>query len=303
MRQPIRRAFALATVDGKFVYVQLMTLAVAASVLSTPLGLPNRPGSLKFAVLGDFGTGHSASRDVAAQMHSIRAQFNFEMVVTTGDNIVGDQDDAHDRADKFEIPFGPLLESGVRFYASLGNHDRPTNISYPPFNMRGERYYTFAMSNVRFFILDSNWLDEPQIAWLAQALRGSTDDWKICVFHHPLYSDGVRHGPSLELRVILEPILVRHGVDVVFSGHDHIYERLHPQKGITYFVAGAGGQSERGVAPTAATAAAFDEDRSFMLVEVSGAELYFQAVTRDGAMVDAGVIRAAPEGLSGGRTP
>ena len=273
-------------------YVQLVTLAVAASMLSaTSLGLPNRPDSLKFAVLGDFGTGHSASRDVAAQMLSIRAQFNFEMVVTTGDNIVGDQDDARDLADKFESPFGPLLETGVRFYASLGNHDRPTNVSYPPFNMGGERYYTFAKRNVRFFILDSNWLDRVQVAWLEQALRGSADDWKICIFHHPLYSDGVRHGPSLELRVILEPILVRYGVDVVFSGHDHIYERLHPQKGITYFVAGAGGQSERGVAPTAATAASFDQDRSFMLVEVSGAELQYRAVTRGGSIVDAGAIR------------
>ena len=280
-------------------YVQLITLAVAASVLSaTPLGLPNRPGSLKFAVLGDFGTGHSASRDVAAQMLAVRSQFNFEMVVTTGDNIVGDQDDARDLADKFEIPFRPLLETGVRFYASLGNHDRPANVSYPPFNMGGERYYTFAKRNVRFFILDSNWLDDVQVAWLERALSGSTDDWKICVFHHPLYSDGVRHGPSLELRVILEPILTRHGVDVVFSGHDHIYERLHPQKGVTYFVAGAGGQSERGVAPTAATAASFDEDRSFMLVEVSGAELYFHVITRSGLMVDAGVIRGRQEGLN-----
>ena len=78
---------------------------------------------------------------------------------------------------------------------------------------------------------------------------------------------------------------------MVFSGHDHFYERVHPQKGITYFVAGAGGQSERGIAPTAATAASFDLDRSFMLVEVSDDELYFQAVTRDGAAVDAGVIR------------
>ena len=277
-------------------YSQLMTIVVAAVLSAPPLGLPNRPSSLKFAVLGDFGTGHSASRDVAAQMLAVRAQFNFEMVITTGDNLVGDQDDAEDLADKFEIPFSPLLETGVRFYASLGNHDRPATIDYPPFNMNGERYYTFAKRNVRFFILDSNWLDRVQIAWLEQALRSSTDDWKICVFHHPLYSDGVRHGPSLELRVILEPILIRYGVNVVFSGHDHIYERLHPQKGITYFVAGAGGQSERGIAPTAATAASFDEDRSFMLVEVSGGELHFRAVTRDGIAVDAGSLRLRQKG-------
>ena len=274
-----------------------MTLALAATLVSAaPLGLPNRPGSLKFAVLGDFGTGHSASRDVAEQLLATRAQFNFELVVTTGDNIIGDQDDAPDLADKFEIPFKPLLEAGVRFYASLGNHDRPTLVSYPPFNMGDQRYYSFAKRNVRFFILDSNWLDRVQVEWLEQALSRSTDEWKICVFHHPLYSDGVRHGPSLELRVILEPLLVRYGVDVVFSGHDHIYERLHPQKGVTYFVAGAGGQSERGIAPTAATAASFDEDRSFMLVEVIGGELHFRSVTRGGVMIDAGAIRPRQKG-------
>ena len=273
-------------------YAQLITLVVAASMLGAgSASLPNRPASLKFAVLGDFGTGHSASRDVVAEMVALRARFPFEFVITTGDNIVGDHDDADDLAEKFEIPFRPLLESSVRFYASLGNHDRPTNIYYPPFNMGGQRYYTFANRNVRFFILDSNRLDAVQVSWLEDALGRSTDDWRICVFHHPLYSDGKRHGPSLELRVILEPILVRGGVDVVFSGHDHVYERLAPQKGITYFVTGAGGQSERSIEPSAATAAAFDEDRSFMLVEVSDDELHFQTVARGGATVDAGVIR------------
>jgi hypothetical protein len=79
------------------------------------------------------------------------------------------------------------------------------------------RYYTFAKKNVRFFVLDTNRLDRQQLAWFEQALRSSTEDWKICSFHHPLYSDGLTHGPSLELRVMLEPILVRHGVDAVFE--------------------------------------------------------------------------------------
>jgi 3',5'-cyclic AMP phosphodiesterase CpdA len=212
------------------------------------------------------------------------------MVITTGDNIIGDQDDPSAVAEKFERRFRPLLDAGVRFYASHGNHDKPASRWYPPFNMNGQRYYTFARKNVRFFVLDTNRLDRPQLAWLEQALRSSTDDWKICAFHHPLYSDGRTHGPSLELRVLLEPILVRHGVDAVFSGHDHIYERLQPQKGIQYFVTGAGGQHERGMLPGAAAAASFDEDRSFMALEVSGNQLYFQAVSRAGASVDAGII-------------
>jgi hypothetical protein len=62
------------------------------------------------------------------------------------------------------------------------------------------------------------------------------------VFHHPLYSDAARHGSNIELRVVLEPLLVRYGVSVVFSGHDHVYERSTPQKGITYFIEGSSGQ-------------------------------------------------------------
>ena len=276
----------------------LVAIAVAASVRSgfgVSLALPNKTDSLKFAVIGDFGTGDQPSYEVAAQMAALRARFPFELVITTGDNIVGDQDDPADLAEKFERPFRPLLDAGVRFYASLGNHDKRANRLYPPFNMNGERYYTFARKNVRFFVLDTNRLDRQQLAWFEQALGSATEGWKICFFHHPLYSDGKTHGPSIELRVLLEPILVRHGVDAVFSGHDHIYERLKPQKGIHYFVAGAGGQHERGIVAGAATAASFDEDRSFVAVEVSGNRLYFEAVSRTGGDVDAGVIDRRPE--------
>lgn len=269
-------------------------MVAAPGARALDLALPNNADSLKFAVIGDFGTGQQPSYDVAARMAALRGSFPFEMVLTTGDNIIGDQDDPSELGEKFERPFKPLLDAGVRFYAALGNHDKQATRWYSPFNMNGERYYTLAKKNVRFFVLDTNRLDRPQLAWFEQALRSSTDDWKICSFHHPLYSDGRKHGPALELRVMLEPILVRHGVDAVFSGHDHIYERLQPQKGIHYFVAGAGGQQERGIRPSAATAASFDQDRSFMAVEVSGDRLFFQAVSRTGAIVDSGIIDRRP---------
>ena len=133
----------------------LVAIAVAASVpsaLGFNLGLPNKTDSLKFAVIGNFGTGDQPSYEVAAQMAALRARFPFEMVITTGDNIIGDQDDPSDLAEKFERPFRPLLDAGVRFYASLGNHDKQANRLYPPFNMNGQRYYTFVKKNVRFFV-------------------------------------------------------------------------------------------------------------------------------------------------------
>jgi 3',5'-cyclic AMP phosphodiesterase CpdA len=211
-------------------------------------------------------------------------------VLMLGDNIYGRQS-PQDFVQKFEQPYRPLLEAGVRFYASLGNHDDQRNRLYQPFNMGGQRYYTFVRKNVRFFVLDSDFLDPKQAAWIDETLKSSRDEWKICYFHHPLYSDGSRHGSQVDLRVLLEPVFIRYGVNVVFSGHDHIYERLKPQRGIYYFVSGAAGQLRKGdLRRSEMTAAFFDQDQSFMLVEIAGTTLSFQAVSRAGKTVDSGVI-------------
>jgi 3',5'-cyclic AMP phosphodiesterase CpdA len=179
----------------------------------------------------------------------------------------------------------------VKFYASLGNHDKTSNDTYKPFNMGGERYYTYTRNNVRFLVLDSNFLDPRQLAWLENTLRDAREAWKIAYFHHPIYSDGGRHGSEIELRVKLEPLFVRYGVNVVYSGHDHIYERLNPQKGIYYFVSGAAGELRKGdLKRSINTAAGFDQDRSFMLNEIAGDDLFFQTISRTGETVDAGVI-------------
>jgi hypothetical protein len=92
----------------------------------------------------------------------------------------------------------------------------------------------------------------------------------------------------------LEPLLTKYGVNVVFSGHDHIYERLKPQKGITYFVCGSGGKLRNGdLARSDTTAAGFDQDQTFTMVEVDVDELHFQTISRAGDTVDAGAIRRA----------
>ena len=179
----------------------------------------------------------------------------------------------------------------MKFRASLGNHDRPENVSYKLYNMDGQRYYTYTRNNVRFVVLDSTQLDAKQLQWLETTLRDAKEPWKICYFHHPLYSNAARHGSSVDLRVILEPIFVRYGVNVVFSGHDHVYERVKPQKGIYYFVSGSAGQLRKGnMRPDEDTAAYFDQDQSFMLVEVSDDDMFFSVISRTGRTVDSGVI-------------
>jgi len=278
----LRRVFAAAGIA--------VALLRAVSVAQEAPLLPNRPGSLKFAAIGDNGTGDQPQYDVAAQMERWHQRFGFDMVIMLGDNLYGSQQPV-DFVQKFERPYKPLLDAGVKFYASLGNHDDQRNDTYTLFNMNGQRYYSFVRSDVRFFVLDTNFLDPLQLVWLERQLASATEPWKIAYFHHPLYSDGGRHGSEVELRVKLEPLFIRYGINLVYSGHDHIYERIKPQHGIYYFVSGAGGQLRPGdLKRSDLTAAGFDRDRSFMLNEIDGTDLYFQVVSRTGQIVDDGVI-------------
>jgi predicted phosphodiesterase len=271
--------------------------AIAVTVVAgqaTPL--PNKPGSLKFAAIGDNGTGDTPQYDVARQMVTAHATFAFDLVIMLGDNMYGGQS-PQDFVQKFEKPYAELLAAGVKFQASLGNHDRPENVSYKFYNMGGQRYYTYARNNVRFFVIDSTQVDPKQLEWLEGALRDAKEDWKIPYFHHPLYSDAARHGSSVDLRVLLEPLFTKYGVNVVFSGHDHVYERIKPQKGIYYFVSGSAGQLRKGnMRPDDETAAYFDQDQSFMLVEVAGDDMFFQVISRTGKTVDSGVIHRQAKG-------
>lgn len=270
------------------------------------LALPSRPLSVKVAVVGDSGTGSPGQHEVAAQMFAYRERFPFDVVLMLGDNIYEGPATPRDYADKFEAPYRALLDAGVRFHAVLGNHDDPRQVAYAPFGMGGERYYTIEAPRgplaplrptVRVFALDSTRLDRDQRGWLARELAATDADWKVCLLHHPLYSSGRYGGTTRLWRWRLEPLLTAHGVDVVFSGHEHLYERTTILNGIQYFISGGGGgELRRGDArPSGATARAFDEDYHFMLVEFTEREMYFQAISRTGQTIDAGVLRRAKD--------
>jgi predicted phosphodiesterase len=265
------------------------------------LALPVSAHSIKFAVIGDSGRGWQPQHDVAHQMAAYRERFPFRMVLMLGDNIYEGPASPEDYRVKFEEPYQALLDEGVRFYAVLGNHDDPRQRFYPAFNMNGERYYTFRppadpltklTEQVRVFALDSTSLDAAQLAWLDRELGRSRERWKICVLHHPLYTSGRYTTQSRLTRWRLESLFVRHGVDVVLSGHEHIYQRSTLQQGVQYFISGGAGSLRRGDADRASyIARSLDSDFHFMLMEIDGDRLHFQAITRAGLTADAGVIR------------
>jgi predicted phosphodiesterase len=271
----------------------LWTAALAATELAVQA--PGSAGSTRFAVIGDTGTGDKYENDVAQVLIKSRDAFPFTFVIMMGDNLYGSER-PQDYANKFEKPYKALLDANVPFYATLGNHDDPNQRLYKLFNMNGERFYTFTKGAIRFFVLDSNYMDVNQLAWLEHELRKSTDKWKMAYFHHPLYSSGGRHGSEVDLRQQLEPLFIKYGVDVVFAGHEHFYERIKPQKGIHYFTSGGGAKLREGdVNRGPLTAAAFDTDRSFMLVEVADETFRFQTISRLGKRVDEGSFPLGPE--------
>jgi predicted MPP superfamily phosphohydrolase len=282
-----------------FVVSATLFLPVSAQKLSNnsahssppKLTLPVKDGSVRFAVIGDTGSGTAKQHDVGDMMVKYRALFPFEFVLMMGDNMYGGED-PKDFEKKFSEPYKALLDNKVKFYATLGNHDMPIQVNYENFNMNGKEYYRFKKGNVAFYSLNSNYMDKKQVKWLEDELAKDTSEWKICFFHHPPYSSAKAHGSDGQLREVVEPIFLKYGVNVVLTGHDHVYERIKPQKGIYYFVSGAGGKLRSGDISEASqlTEKSYDRDLHFMLFEVAGDQMYFQAISRTGETIDSGMI-------------
>jgi hypothetical protein len=271
--------------------------AVNADVGATlKVNLPLKEGSVRFLVIGDTGTGTEKQKQLADVMLKSRASFPYEFVLMMGDNMYGGEKPEDFKA-KFEDIYRPLLDQKVTFYASLGNHDESNQRFYDLFNMKGEEYYRVRKGHVAFYALNSNYMDKRQVKWFEEELAKDDAEWKIAFFHHPPYSSGGKHGSSSSLRQVVEPIFLKYGVNAVFAGHEHFYERIKPQKGIYYFISGAGGKLRSGDVKKGSplTEKAFDEDMSFMLVEIAGDQMHFQVISRTGATVDAGVLAKQPK--------
>jgi len=276
-----------------------------ADIPRDTLALPNENRSIKFAVIGDSGRGWKPQHEVAAQMVAYRQRFDYRFVLMAGDNIYEGPATAEDYRLKFEDPYKLLLDAGVRFYAVLGNHDDPRQVDYQPFHMDGHRYYTFTPpvdpitrwdTRVRFFALDSNSVDGEQMKWFEHEVAESRAEWKVALMHHPLYTPGRYTLAARAHRFALESAFVAGGINVVFSGHEHLYARSELQRGILYFISGAAGSLRQGDAgATPIIARAYDDDFHFMLVEITDEGFFFQAINRVGVTIDAGALRRPTE--------
>jgi 3',5'-cyclic AMP phosphodiesterase CpdA len=277
----------------------IATISAGAFIKPSSIFCSPVDSKIRFAVIGDWGTGDQHQMGIARQMFASHQRTPFDFVISAGDNVYPNGNGKY-FGRHFEQPFATLLKDRVKFYAVLGNHDvdegRQDQCQYPLFNMGGQNYYKIERGNglVEFFMLDSTDFGAMQANWLESSLRDSKAKWKIAVFHHPIYSSG-GHGSATGLRKRLEPLFTRYRVNVAFSGHDHIYERTKPQQGIQYFVSGAGGKVRRGDVDRGSglSAASFDDDNHFMVIELDDNQVSFEAISETGVVVDNGVVKQA----------
>ena len=208
----------------------------------SPSPIPTRPPRLRFAAIGDYGSGFVSQQLVADRMCEWREEHGFRLVITTGDNIYPDGALEHFQQ-KFFTPYDCLLRDEVRFRASLGNHDHLTRrgrdiMEEPAFGMPS-RNYVIRTRGVRFVVADSTEMDRE---WLSEATRARPDDrWTIVVFHHPVYTAGTYKASAAGLRPELPRLFQERGVDLVLNGHDHLYFASKSLRKIRYVVTGGGG--------------------------------------------------------------
>ena len=270
-----------------------------------PAAVKTRAESLaavRFAVVGDtHGTTGVHARIVREIIDEAP-----DFVLHTGDLSLRDAKREGGGEESFFRVEAPLLRS-VPFFPVAGNHDgdgvRFVELFVEPRDAGYRTYYLETWGPVALLALDSG---EPfdarseQGRWIARTLDGLDRDpavrFRLVAMHWGPYDSGSAHGPNVEARHSLVPLFEKHGVDVVFSGHDHVYERSSAG-GVRYVMTGGGGGGARkphvvlGSPYTEAEASAFHH----VLVEADGRELRLAArEARSGKLLDE--LRVAARG-------
>jgi 3',5'-cyclic AMP phosphodiesterase CpdA len=312
-----RRQFLLLSGLGGLGAAGLGSLLWGTSSNAIP-NLPKEKPLLRFGVLADTGTGSMKQYAVGRALLQHHRERPISMVLLAGDNIYTNGEFSKIK-EAFTLPYQDLINSGVKFYACLGNHDvrgdvcgadrgercaatstleiRNEQVNHQPFNMGGQRYYTFSKGDIQFFATETNSLANPtsptrakQLQWLDEELGKSKAKTKIVFGHHPIYSVG-NYGNNEVLIQDVEPILVKHKVKLWVDGHDHNYQRTHAIKGVTYLVAGGGGAGLYPIASPQESFSAYAESvHSCATVDVYADRFYISGINSKGEVIDRGMV-------------
>jgi hypothetical protein len=263
--------------------------------------------AIRFAVLGDNGSGGRTQMAVARQMALSYRDAPYGLVLLAGDiSYYGSIDDRWEEV--FAEPYRALIDAGVNWELAIGNHEIDEKKSpYAVQEIQAQlrrfgkpgTYYRVRHGPLDLFVLDTSIPlktgegGAEQLAWLETELSGSDAAWKVALLHHPAFSSG-EHGSEMRVREAVQPLFAEHGVDVAFTGHDHHYERTEPQDGVVWIVSGAGCKLSR-VGRSDFTAHA-ESTLQFMLADVVGETMELRSITTDGTVIDQATLRARSAG-------
>ena len=250
--------------------VSLALCLVGGSAFGVELGDKDSGNHLHVLLYGDAGDGGAGQLSVASGMATIHHQTKFDMAVSVGDNLYNAwAEGVFKRA--FETPYAPLIQDGVRFYQAVGNHDMEDvrlakelqysrDVDAEARNIGGwvmpAEDYIVDRANARFIFLNIaaadnsvNW-PATRAAWAQEKICAPFTGWKFLVIHYPLWSTNA-HNDNPELQQKLLPILQSCPVDMVFQGHDHFAEYIHPWNWIPFLIVGNGHEVRQDVRPSA----------------------------------------------------
>lgn len=284
---------------------------------------PPKGKPFRFLAFGDSGNGSITQADLAKFMVAAKP----DLIIHTGD-LVYPSGRLEDYPATFFEPYAEMIRR-IPFMPSLGNHDCATDHGEPfievfnlprngPPGIEAERNYWFDFGDARFVALDANPVEEggtitneqrqSVIApWLRHVLTNCDARWKFVYFHHPFYT-GSEHPESggEHMKKAFMKVFEDCGVDIVFCGHNHLYERTAPMRqdkivpdgqGVVYVTTGAGGNSRYTESRTPPTyiRAFNDAVFSFTQVDVSPGRLELKQIGEDGKAIDNyGLSKPAP---------
>ena len=263
----------------------------AGNIRSEALELTTTPAPgepVTFVVYGDTRTNGDIHRRVAKAMLSEGA----DVAINTGD-MVATGGNADEWEKFFTIEYAFMARTAV--FPSVGNHETngsggvdyyKDNFVLPQNSPAPERLYSFDVGDVHLVAIDSNLTLANQVAWVAHDVRKARANGARRVFfylHHGPYSSG-KHGGSGEAQRLLVPLMKELGVDAVFAGHDHIYERGQ-KDGVRYFVTGGGGAPLHQFNRLASTQKV-EARAHYLVVTVAGDRVRIDAKSPDGEIFD-----------------
>ena len=260
---------------------------------------PNYNIPFKFVVYGDT----QANPDIHQKIAEKILQINPDLILHTGD-LVSNGKKIHQWSDLFFDPLDKVIDH-IPIFTCLGNHEKNAQNYFDFFSLpNNESWYSFNYSNCHFIVLDTNknygknsqqykWLKNDLLKTNADSAKGENVKWKFAFFHHPPYTSG-QHPSNPKVRALLTPLFREHGVDIVFSGHNHLYERSYPinsafrqnDSAVTYVVSGGGGGNLYDFSPNNIWTASIYKVHNFCVVNVDGDRLEFKALDIDGKTLD-----------------